>query len=245
MSAELLNDGGAVVVTAERDRVGQGPWARLFATAVVPDEGSSTAERGRVLARAGEVAAVRVRVGAIEALVADCAVTLSAEPVPPRIWSAMTRYARGKRPLEAAVEGREQSVHLEHLMTTDWEEPLVPPARALRRTCTCDGEACEHIAALGYAIAEQIDRDPSLLLRWRGCGAQDEPSPAPPETVATVAPDGDPWQAGSLPAPRPLRPLPSGAVLKRLGPSGVRVDGVDLADVLQRAYDSFAASDGR
>ncbi|MBA3245756.1 MAG: hypothetical protein H0T61_11365, partial [Actinobacteria bacterium] len=41
---------------------------------------------------------------------------------------------------------------------------------------------------------------------------------------------------------RPRRPLPPGAVLKRLGPSGLRVGGNDLVDVLQRAYASFAAS---
>jgi len=247
VSAEILNDGGPLVVVSERDRVGQGPWARLLASAIVRDEGSSTAERGRALARAGEVAEVRVGPGAIEALVGACRVTISADLVPPRIWAAMIRYVRGKPPLEAAVEGREQSVHLEHLMTIDWEEPLVPPARALRRTCTCDGETCEHVVALAYAIAEQIDRDPSLLLHWRGCVAQEEePAPAqPPEPLATAAPEEDPWRAGPLPATRPLRPLPPGAVLKRLGQSGVRVDGADLADVLQRAYASFAASADR
>ena len=52
----------------------------------------------------------------------------------------------------------------------------------------------------------------------------------------------DAWDAGQLPEPRPLRPLPTGAVLKRLGPSGVRVGGTDLAEVLQKAYASFAAS---
>jgi hypothetical protein len=31
-----------------------------------------------------------------------------------------------------------------------------------------------------------------------------------------------------------------GAVLKRLGPSGLRLRGDDLATVLQRAYDAFA-----
>lgn len=246
MRPEILNDGGPLVVTSERDRIGQGPWARLLASAVVRDEGSSTAERGRVLARDGEVSEVRVGLGAIDALVGACRVTISADPVPPRIWGAMIRYVRGKPPLEAAVEGREQSVHLEHLMTIDWEEPLVPPARALRRTCACDGEGCEHVIALAYAVAEAVDRDPSLLLRWRGCGSTDEPAPAPPpEPLAPATPDEDPWRAGRLPAARPLRPLPPGAVLKRLGQSGVRVDGVDLADVLQRAYTSFAASADR
>jgi SAM-dependent methyltransferase len=54
--------------------------------------------------------------------------------------------------------------------------------------------------------------------------------------------DGDPWEAGPLPPLRELRPLPAGAVLKRFGPSGVRVGDEDLADVLTRAYASFAAS---
>lgn len=226
-------------------RLGQGPWARLLAGGIVRDEGSSTAERGRRLVRAGKVTALRVEVGAIEATVDGWAVVLSADPLPPRIWAAMARYARGKPPLEAAVAGRAQSVHLEHLLTIDWEQPLIPPARVLRVTCACDGEACEHLAALAYAVAEEIDRDPSVLLRWRGCGVEQVTVPEPTEEVAPTAPDEDPWRAGVLPAPRSLRPLPAGAVLKRLGPSGVKLDGVDLAEVLQRAYDSFAASPER
>ena len=31
------------------ERLGRGPWARLLVSAVLPDEGSSLAERGRVL----------------------------------------------------------------------------------------------------------------------------------------------------------------------------------------------------
>ena len=226
-----------------RDLPGQGPWSRLLASSIVGDESSSVAERGRVLARDGAVQSVDVAVGTLSGVVEGCAVTISAARVPPRIWAAMKRYARGKPPLEEAVEGRAQSVHLEHLMNIDWEEPLVPPARALVRSCSCGEDGCAHVAALAYVVADELDRDPSLLLRFRGCdeeeepAAVDEPEPAPAEAFA-----GDPWQAGPLPPPRDLRPLPAGAVLKRLGPSGVRVGGVDLADVLKRAYASFAAS---
>ena len=160
----------------------------------------------------------------------------------------MTRFARGNRPLEDAVEGRAQSVHLEHVMLEDWSEPLVPRPYELGRTCSCDGggDLCEHVAALAYAVAKEIDADPSLLLRWRGCVA----GPARPEEAAAVPSpervvdltDDDPWRAGVLPEPRPLRPLPVGAVLKRLGPSGLELRGEDLATVLERAYASFAAS---
>ena len=243
MSDGVLDDGRPIVAKSERDRIARGPWARLLAAAVVGDEASPTAERGRVLARGGAVHTVRVARGELSAVVADGAeertTTIAADRVPPRIWAAVARSARGNAPLEAGVEGRQQSVHLEHLMTVDWEQPLVPPARALRRSCTCPAAgACEHVAALAYVVAYAIDSDPSLLLRFRGCeSVADEaavPTPALPPAV------GDPWRAGSLPELRPVRPLPVGAVLKRLGPSRIRAGGHDLAEVLERAYAAFA-----
>jgi uncharacterized Zn finger protein len=228
-------------------RPGHGPWARLLTTAVVRDEGSAVAERGRALVRDGEVGPVEVEQGTLAANVAGFSVAITANPVPPRIWAAMARFARNNRPLYEAVEGRAQSVHLEHLMIEDWSEPLVPRPYELGRSCTCDQEdPCEHVAALAFAVADGIDADPSLLLRWRGCVAEPElPTDAAivstPEPTADLT-DDDPWRAGALPEPRPLRPLPVGAVLKRLGPSGLQLRGEDLADVLQRAYASFAES---
>jgi uncharacterized Zn finger protein len=218
-------------------RIGRGPWARLFATSVVPDEGSSLAERARELLRGGLVEDLRVEQGVLSAVVEGCRASLSAEPVPPRIWAAASRSARGLQP---AVDGREQSVRLAHAMSTDWEEPLVPRARAIERECSChlDG-ACVHVAALGFAVAEEIDRDPSTLLRWRGCVSVPL---VPVVAAAKPVPSGDLWSAASPPAQLPPRPLPVGAVLKRLGPSGIRVGGNDLTDVLQRAYAAFARS---
>lgn len=222
--------------------IGRGPWARLFATSVVPDESSSVAEQGRQLAEAVEDLVVAA--GRLSARVGEAEVTLAADPVPPRIWTALARSARTNPQLVAAMEGRAQSVHLEHLMTLDWERPLVPRRRELRRSCTCGRDACEHLAAVGYAFAREIDRDPSALLRWRGVDAveQEEPEPAP--VVPAVVPE-DAWEAGPLPEPRPLRPLPVAAVLKRLGPSGLKVGGGDLTDVLQRAYAAFGRSASR
>ena len=220
------------------ERIGRGPWARLFASALVPDESSALAQRGRALVAAGEVQELEIATGKASARVGSCSVGVSAAPVSPRIWTAVARFARGNRPLEAGVAGREQSVHLEHLLTVDWDAPLVPRRDAIEQACTCDpGGRCEHVAALAYAVAREIDRDPSLLLRWRGCGAT-ETEPAP-EPAAPLELDGDIWQAGALPQLQPPRPLPVGAVLKRLGPSGVRVGGEDLAEALQGAYAAF------
>ena len=243
----VLDDGRPLEVATERERIGQGPWARLFASAVVGDEGSSSAEHGRALARGGSVHTVSVTEGLLGGRVDDDGVEhtaeIAADPVPPRIWAAASRSARGNPQIEAAVAGRSQSVQLEHVLAVDWEEPLVPATRSLRRTCSCGRPGtCAHLAALAYALADRIDREPSLLLRWRGCTEpveQAEPSAAEPEPI--VAGD-EIWEAGPLPELGPPRPLPPAAVLKRLGKSGIQVGAQDLAEVLERAYASFAAS---
>jgi uncharacterized Zn finger protein len=248
VSGELLNNGEPIVVTTPRDRIGHGPWARLLVTAVVSNEGSSVAERGRALARGGNVHSVSLGSGTISARVLgedgrECAVTFTADPVPPRVWAAVALTARRNERLNAAMQGREQSLHLEHVMRFEWEEPLIPSNDALTR-CTCDAAAtCEHIAALTYVVADLIDGDPSLLLRWRGCNAVEVvEAPPEPELAQPISTDVGPWQAGLLPGSRRLRPLPAGAVLMCLGPSELRVGGGDLGDALRKAYASFADS---
>lgn len=215
-----------------------GPWSRSFITALA----------GRVERPAdAALAAVRdltIEVGVIHARVGECTVTLGADPVPPRIWAAMARFARGRGPLEEAVAGRIQSVHLEHLMAEDWGEPLVPRTRSITHGCSCHGgDACEHIVALAYAFVAGLEQDPSVLLRWRGC-VEDAPqriAVPSPESSRTVR---DPWQGADTPAAASRRTLAAGAVLKRLGASGVQVGDEDVADVLEQAYTAFSEATG-
>ncbi len=198
----------------------RGPWARAILTAV---DGDARA--------AGPVDALEVDVGLVRARVGACEVTLGADPVARASWTAMVRYAQGMGPLEQAVAGRLQSTHLDHLLAEDWGEQLIPRPRQIRRTCTCDPSgACEHVAATALAFADAIDDDPALLLRWRGCV----------EGAVPAADRGDPWAGGLLPERGRPRALPVGAVLKRLGPSGIQVGERDLADVLLPAYEAFA-----
>lgn len=241
----VLGDGRPMFAHGDDDRIGRGPWARWLATSVAPDEGSPRAERGRILARTGQVHSVSVAKGEITARVigssgAEYRTALAADPVSPRVWAAVIGSPRGRALFEAAAAGHEQSLQLEHVMTVDWDEPLIPPARSLRRSCTCPDadrtETCKHVVALAYVIADAIDSDPALLLEWRGCSTE-------PPPVAAVEPrerTGDPWGAGVLPEIGPPRALPVGSVLKRLGTSGLVVDGLDLRDALEPAYAAFA-----
>jgi len=241
MSEVVVNGGGPAVVEPGDDLIGTGPWARLVASSIVPDEGSARAERGRELARAGMVSDVTVTEGAVRAAVqgslgSPYSVSLETSPLAPRVWKEAVRVARERRALAPGIEGASQSVHLVHYLETEQREPLIPPARRIRTTCTCPDRdrtsVCKHVAALAFVLADAIDRDPALLLRWRGC----EP------VVPPASRGGDPWLAGALPPPRPLRSLPPGAVIKRLGRSGIRVGGRDLAEALEPAYRAFARS---
>jgi hypothetical protein len=204
-------------------RVGKGPWARAFATAAALEDTVPVVA----------VESLRLEPGLITAHVDGCAVTISAATVPARIWAAMTGYARNRGALEQAVKGETQSVQLEHLMTQDWDEPLVPRPGAILRTCTCDaGGTCEHVAAVARAVVDEIDRDPAALLRWRGCFDAAAPSA------------DDPWTGGEPPALAAAAGRPLQSVLHRLGPSGIAVGGEDLVDVLGPAYAALGRTEG-
>jgi len=234
-----LDDGLPILVVGDGDRIGSGPWARWLASAIVPDEGSARAERGRGLARSGAVHTVTIAPGSITARVigssgAEYDVAIAAATLPSRVWADAARASRGRPLLENGLEGTSQSIHLAHLLETEHSEPLVPPTRRIRTGCSCPddewGTVCKHVAALAFVFADAIDADPTLLLLWRGC----EPAKPP------AARSGEPWVAGPLPAARPPRALPPGAVVKRLGRSGIRVGNDDLADALEPAYRVFA-----
>jgi hypothetical protein len=200
-----------------------GPWSRSFVAAV-----AGNADRPEL-----EVEALRVDPGEIWAVVEGCEVTLTAHVIPARIWAQMARYAQGMGQLEMAVEGRMQSVHLEHLLQEDWGELLIPRASQIAQSCTCDeSEAREHVAAVAYAFADEIERTPRALLRWRGVADVTETEAAAP---------GDPWQGKELSSLAEARPMPTHAVLKRLGPSEMYVGGnEDLANELRIVYEALA-----
>jgi hypothetical protein len=201
-----------------------GPWSRSFIAAV-----AGNAERPDL-----EVTNLRIEPGTIRAQVEGCEVTLTAAPIPPRIWSAMTRYAQGMGQLEDAVEGRIQSVHLEHLLEEDWDEQLIPRPSAIAHACECAaGEGCDHAVSVAYAVTDEIERSPRVLLRWRGVAGVDDPESAAP---------ADPWQGKELTAPGEARPMPAYAVLKRLGPSRLPTGpDDDLGKALRIAYEALAA----
>jgi uncharacterized Zn finger protein len=219
-------------------RIGKGPWARALGAVLVPDDTTPEAIRGEELWRRSAVRDLRIDVGQIFARVEDCTVTLTAPTIPPRIWDAMTSYARNREPLGRGVRGELQSVQLAHLMTQDWDEPLVPLRSTLVSVCTCDpGTSCEHVAAVTCALAASIDADPTALLRWRGV-ARDRPAAVEPTALDAEA-GKDAWRGSPVPSGSPDVRRQTESVPKRLGAAGIRVADADLVDALGVAYAAF------
>ena len=245
----VLNDGRPVFAGDSDDPIGRGPWARCSqrrssATRArrAPSGGASwpgpvTSTRWSI--DVGEITGIAIGSGGL-----GVPGLARADPIPPRIWSAVIGSASGRTRFQAAAEGREQSVQLEHVMTVDWEEPLVPPSRAIR----------SHVHVPGRRLQRDLQARHGARIRRRsrrrrgsrpsssnGAGASPRRGRGREQAAARPEHVGDPWAAGPLPELGPPRPLPVGSVLKRLGASGLVVDGADLRDALEPAYAAFAA----
>jgi hypothetical protein len=199
-----------------------GPWSRSVVALL-----AGNAERPDLSVRE-----LRVERGVVSAEVDGCEVAITTPLVPARIWRSIERFASGMGPLEEAVAGKAQSVHLEHLLQEDWDETLIPRRGQVTRTCTCDPDgACEHVVAAAYAFADEIDRVPRALLHWRGVTGSGE---AKPHVVV------DPWRGRPLEPAREPRRMPTHVVLKRLGTDAGLPDGLAT---LRRAYDVLVEDD--
>jgi hypothetical protein len=199
-----------------------GPWSRSFLAAVV-----GNAERPDLTVRE-----LRIEPGLITAEVEGCEVAITAPVIPARIWRSIERFAVGIAPLEEAVQGKVQSVHLEHLLEEDWDETLIPRRGQITRACSCEPTGdCEHVAATAHAFAAELEGLPHVLLRWRGVAGARE---SRPHVVV------DPWRGRTVQLRRAPRRMPTHTVLKRLGENAALPDGLGT---LRRAYDVLPESE--
>ena len=221
-------------------RIGAGAWARLVASAIVPDEGSARAERGRELARAGAVSEVIVadrhdpRPGSrVERLGATRSPSRRPRSLP-RVGRGGARCAESSRARDRRG-GTSQSVHLALFLESELHDPLVPPTRRIRTSCTCPDHdrapVCKHVAALAFVVADAID-----------------PDPVAPPALARLRARRAAAHRGAATRGAPARShRPARCARCRPGPSSSGSGGAasgsaarDLAEALEPAYRAFA-----
>lgn len=131
-------------------------------------------ERGRRYVRNGLVIDLKIKPGAVVALVSGSDVyeiRVAIKPMPAARWKALVKGAAGR--IESVVEllaGRFDEGVMAHVCRQG--TGLFPVPAEISYRCTCpDGSGggwlCKHVGATLYGVGIRLDEDPELLFRLR------------------------------------------------------------------------------
>ena len=153
--------------------------------------------RGRSYARAGQVLEIEIEPGGIAARVQGSRgrpyrVTMAMEVLSEKERRGVAGALSHRPKVIARLLSGTMPAELEEIMR-DGGAALFPDRQAALETeCSCPdwSNPCKHIAAVHYLLAEELDRDPFLLLRFRGFERDDLLEPAPADTAADAGGQG-------------------------------------------------------
>lgn len=248
--------------------LGESWWSQRFLGVLETFDSGFRVDRGRDYARRGRVRNLGVETGEIHAQVQGSrrvpyAVRVTYPAIPAEDWTRVER-AMAEQALFAARLLAGELPHEAEDLFRGCGIALFPDQDALfRSSCTCPDEInpCKHVAALFYAFADALDGDPFLLFRWRGrtkerliadlraLRAGEEPPTGSEETAeadgtrAEAARRSTFWDQEVDLSSIPIHPVAAevpDAVLRQLGPTGVRIENQDLATRLEPLYRAIA-----
>jgi uncharacterized Zn finger protein len=207
-----------------RPEFGANWWSRRWLAALEEFGYESRLRRGRSYARAGQVAAMDVKPGLVQARVKGSrprpySVQIHLPVLADQAWEPAIDALAGQARFTASLLAGEMPRDVDDLFREVGAHLFPVPGEDLETSCSCPDPVnpCKHVAAVHYVIGSELDRDPFLLfllrgrpreavlmaLRARRAGA---PAPDAAATAAgpTAATDGPPieteierfWQLG-------------------------------------------------
>lgn len=252
---------GGLATSKQRGAMAETWWSRRFIEVLESYGLGARMQRGRRYARGGQVLSLDVRTATIAAQVQGSRrtpylVTISLPEPTAQQWAAIDEAMRSKVGFVARLLAGEVPADLEAVFATAGVALFPQTWKELRADCSCpDWEnPCKHIAAVLYVFADQLDRDPWLLLAWRGrtrdqvleplqgsAGSAtpgDDVAPWWPFPGGTMPPSGDLVTAEVRPADLD-RP---DAVLDGLEQLDVLVARAPFRELIRPAYEQLLAS---
>jgi uncharacterized Zn finger protein len=232
---------GGLKARTSRGAIGQSWWSRRFLDVLESFALGTRLTRGRSYARKGQVISLEVGTGEVLAAVQGSRATpyrvrITLAPFSELVWARAEIALADEALPSAKLLAGEVPPELEEIFLAAGA-PLFPATvRELDQRCSCpDWEVpCKHLAATFYLLAETFDRDPFLILRWRGrdretllsrlrvlrssdstisdpVGQKSLPTPAAGTALAlnglnTAPVTGDPGRFWVEPVPLPERP---------------------------------------
>jgi uncharacterized Zn finger protein len=246
-------------IKARATRFGESWWSAAWLDAVLSNAGSSNRlARGRSYARKGQITDFTVRSGKITGAVQGSADTPYAVEITAPVVSkdAGGRILRSmqRSPLFAArLLNQEMPREVVNLFEQEDENLFPDPRHDLKTNCSCpDYETvCKHLAALFYLFSLELERDPLLLLQFRGidrerllsevrtgdlfAGIVDERKEEPLSAEPVVYWRGSRIPPSSLTSNRPER---NAMLVKQLGSFPLWRGENDLMKILESIYDT-------
>lgn len=223
-------------------------WSQRLVTLLDSYGLGARMQRGRRYARQGQLVSFDVQPGLVVAQVQGSRRTpyvtnVTFTPLTEPQWTAVQQEIESTLQFAARLLAGEVPAELEAVFDRAGV-PLLPRRWSeLRASCSCPDHAvpCKHIAAVLYVLADRLDDDPWLLLRWRGRERSELLAHLGGDAHEEVAP----WWPLVPGAPLPTSPLlrdpwcdvDPAAALTRLGPLDVEVRGRPVTDLFIAAYE--------
>ena len=160
---------------SKRGAIGSSWWSRRFIDVLEDLDLGTRLASGRRYARTGQVLTLEVTAGAVAATVQGSRprpyeVSIELKQIWPTHWERIERALANQVIFSAKLLAGDMPQDLERVFT-ELRQPLFPrSADELTMECSCPDWSvpCKHVAAALYLLAEAFDRDPFLILAWRG-----------------------------------------------------------------------------
>jgi uncharacterized Zn finger protein len=222
---------GGIATSKQRGAMAEAWWSRRFVDTLEAYGLGGRMQRGRRYARTGQVVDLEVEPGRVTARVQGSRPTpyeiaITAQAPTDEQWQGLEQIVRARVGFVARLMAGEVPPELEDAFTAAGVLLLPTAWSQLTARCNCPDHEnpCKHIAAVLYVFADQLDRDPWLLVTWRGRTRADLLA-----HLSTAAPTG--VEDDALPPWWPLRPDGSEASIGRatVHRSGARAHALDAA----------------
>jgi uncharacterized Zn finger protein len=171
---------GGIKAHSRRGQIGQSWWSGRFVAILESLGMGPRLGRGRAYARAGQVLELGVTAGAVSARVQGSRarpyrVSIGLARFGEADWGRVESALAARALYSAKLLAGEMPLQIEEVFASCGLSLFPERAQDLAMSCSCPDWAvpCKHIAATFYLLAEAFDRDPFLILAWRGRARED------------------------------------------------------------------------
>lgn len=166
---------GGIKARSRRGQIGETWWSQRFIAILEALGMGPRLRRGRAYARAGQVLDLAVAPGTVSARVQGSRarpyrVRVALPRFPEADWTLVESALAARALYSAKLLAGEMPHTIEEVFATCGLSLFPSSTSDLELSCSCPDWAvpCKHIAATFYLLAEAFDRDPFLVLAWRG-----------------------------------------------------------------------------